>query len=241
MDLRRRLGPLLLPLALLAAGAGPAYASAGPRLLAPLPGSELPAGSLAVVEWEDPPQEAEEWEAFLSLDGGRSYPIRITPHLDAGIRRFSFQLPPFPTRDARVLLRFGDERREVEFETAQGFAITPRRTSLPLDLGIALSRGERPRPRDPGVVVWTEGARDGSGLRQVASSAAEDSSLRSVASSRPHWMPLFWPSRSRAGRTAPLVPSWAFQLPSSLLRAAELSGSPPLLPSVRLLTGRLNE
>jgi len=242
MDLRRLLGTLLLPFALLVAGAGTAYASAGPRLLSPRPGSELPAGSLAVVEWEDPPPEVEEWEAFLSFDGGRSYPLRITPHLDLGIRRFSFQLPPFPTRDARVLLRFGDERREAEFESAQRFAITPRHTSLPPDLGIALSRGERPRPRDPGVVVWMEGARDGSGLHQVASAAAEDSSLRSAASSRPRRMPLFWPPRPRAGRTAPLVPARAFQLPSSSMpRAAEISVTPPLRPSVRLLTGRLNE
>jgi hypothetical protein len=50
----------------------------------------LTAGSLAAVEWE----------AFLSLDGGRTYPVRITPHLDLSIRRrFHFQVPAFPTRD----------------------------------------------------------------------------------------------------------------------------------------------
>ena len=175
MIFRRTCG-LLLPLALLAAGEGQAAASAGPRLLAPQAGAELRAGTLAVVAWEDPPREAEEWEAFLSLDGGRTYPLRITPHLALGIRRFAFTVPPFPTREARVLLRFGDERREVGFETPHRFAISLGDTYWTPGLDIALSPGERPRPRDSGVVVWVEGARDGSGLRQRAAAPESSSS-----------------------------------------------------------------
>src|SRR5688572_13664597 len=122
MNLRRRIGRFLLLLPLITAGiAGAAHAAiaGSPRLVAPVPGRELAAGSLAVVEWEGQPpiEAAEEWEAFLSLDGGRTHPLRITPHLDLSIRRFTFRVPAFPTREARFLLRFGDERHEeVEVE-----------------------------------------------------------------------------------------------------------------------------
>lgn len=239
MDFRRTCG-LLLPLALLA-GVRPALASSGPRLLAPRAGTELRSGTVAAVAWEgDAPPGAVEWEAFLSLDGGLTYPLRITPHLDLGIRRFAFTVPPFPAREARVLLRFGDERREVELETPHRFAISSGATSLPPRLGIALSRGERPRPRDSGVVVWVEGARDGTGLRPMAA-AEESSSFHSVAPSRLPWMPLAWPSRQRADRLAPLLPAQIFQAPLSTRAAIEPAASPPLRPSVRLLTGRRNE
>jgi hypothetical protein len=239
MDFRRTFG-LLLPFALLAVGERQALASAGPRLVAPEAGAELRAGTLAVVAWEDPPPKAEEWEAFLSLDGGRTYPLRITPHLDLGIRRFAFAVPPFPTREARVLLRFGDERREVGFETPHRFAIALSETYWPPGLDIALSPGERPRPRDSGVVVWVEGARDGSGLRQRAA-ATESSSLHSVAPSRLPWMLLAWPTRQRADRLATPDPAQIFHAPLPGRAALEAGASPPLRPSVRLLTGRRNE
>ena len=40
---------------------------------------------------------AEEWEAFLSFDGGATYPVRITPHLDLELRRVRWQVPAIPT------------------------------------------------------------------------------------------------------------------------------------------------
>ncbi|HEV8580295.1 MAG TPA: hypothetical protein VGX68_14605 [Thermoanaerobaculia bacterium] len=236
MNPLRRAGRLLVVLALLPTAA----ASAGPRLLAPQAGAELRAGSLAAVAWEDPPAGAEEWEAFLSLDGGRTYPLRITPHLDLGLRRFTFQVPPLPTHEARLLLRFGDERREVEFEAAQRFAITPGVASWPAGMGIALSRGERPRPLDSGVVVWTEGGRDGGGLREVAAEQ-EETSFRTVETARLPWIPLVWPPRHRAGLTAPSVPSRTAWTPLSAWLETELRSSPLARPSARLLTGRLNE
>ena len=240
----RPLGLLALLLALLATQARPASASA-PVLTAPRAGAELAAGSLAAVEWEDPPPGAVEWEAFLSLDGGRTYPVRITPHLDLAIRRFHFQVPAFPTRDARILLRFGDERRELEVEAPQRFAIAPGgiapgTTAWPADLKITLSRGEKPRPNEPGVVVWIEGTRDGRGLREVVAEV-ETCTLGSVEPVRLPWLPLLWPSPNRTGLAAPAVASEALAtpLPGRLETGSDIL--PPVRPSVRVLTGRLNE
>ncbi|HKI01994.1 MAG TPA: hypothetical protein VKK31_08445 [Thermoanaerobaculia bacterium] len=238
MNLRRASGPLLLLLTL-AAASRPVPASAAPLLTAPREGVELRAGSLAAVAWEDAPPEAVEWEAFLSLDGGRSYPLRITPHLDLSIRRFHFQVPAFPTRDGRILLRFGDERREVEVETPQRFSIVPGTAAWPADLKITLSRGEKARPQDPGVVVWIEGARDGSGLREVVTET-EVCSVRSVETGRLPWLPLLWPSPNRTVLAAPAVASTAARTPLPQ-RLETVAASPPVLTSIRVLTGRLNE
>src|SRR5262245_60035984 len=98
-----------IPLLLLALVSLPAFAGGSEmaRLVHPAAGDELDAGSVALIEWEGLalPEHADEWEAFLSLDGGRTWPLRITPHLDISIRRFEFPVPDFPTRDARILLR----------------------------------------------------------------------------------------------------------------------------------------
>jgi hypothetical protein len=197
---------------------------------------------MAFVEWEHehPPPGAVEWEAFLSLDGGRTYPVRITPHLDLSIRRFHFQVPAFPTRDARILLRFGDERREVEVEAPQLFTILPGTASWPADLKITLSRGEKPRPQDPGVAVWIEGARDGSGLREVVAET-EICSLGSVEMARLPWLPLLWPSPSRTALAAPTLASQALATPLPGRLETGSAVLPPARPSVRVLTGRLNE
>jgi hypothetical protein len=237
MTPRRRLGALLLAPVLLAAGAR-ASAAAPFRLLAPAPGDELAAGSLAPVEWQGAPAEAEEWEAFLSLDGGRTYPLRVTPHLDVSIRRFTFRVPPIPTRQARLMLRFGDERRETELETASRFAIVPGTSWWSPDMATALSRGERPRPRDPGVVVWVEGSRDGGGLRQVAA-GEQACSVRSVEPARLPWIPLVAPPRDGAGGlAAALPPAFRTAVPVDLQPEPP---SPPVRTSVRVLTGRRNE
>ncbi len=225
-----------------ASDAGIVRIAGGPGLVAPVPGPELRAGSLAVVEWEgEPPlEEAEEWEAFLSLDGGRTHPLRITPHLDLSVRRFTFRVPAFPTREARFLLRFGDERREVEVETPYRFTIVAGPESVSPVSRISLSRGERARPGDDGVVFWVEGSREGGGLREVV---AEEVGLafESVETGHLPWIPLLVPGPQRASFAAPAVPSEAQRTPPRRRTGAGPSPSPRDRPPVRLLISRFNE
>jgi hypothetical protein len=152
------------------------------RLTAPEAGAVLRAGSTAELAWE--PQVAfdrigkvEEWEAFLSFNGGKTYPFRITPHLDRALQRVAWRVPEIPTRDARILLRFGDERREVFSEIPQRFAIEPGSSAAAdfLPTRISLSRGEAARPGERGVVAWVEGPRHGGSPRRVV--AAEPPAL----------------------------------------------------------------
>ncbi|HKV09705.1 MAG TPA: hypothetical protein VJ725_16305 [Thermoanaerobaculia bacterium] len=232
----------LLALALLAPGSRALAAETLlARLLSPAEGQELTAGTEAVVEWEGLalPPHADEWEAFLSIDGGKTWPLRITPHLDLSIRRFSFRVPDLPTREARLLLRFGDERREVEMETTQRFAIRPGRITGELPPRHAFSRGERPREGEQGVAFWVEGSRQGGRLSEVVALDPPDS-FSEVRQVPFVWLPLIWPA---AGRHDLPPPEVADADPDAGLRAEALdpSSTLPTPAGVRLRIHRFNE
>jgi hypothetical protein len=171
----RRLTPLLAAV-WLALVALPALAQPV-RLVSPRAGAALAAGSTAELEWTplagfDHLSKVEEWEAFLSVDGGATYPLRITPHLDQDLRRLRFQVPAVPTADARILLRFGDEERETAVALPERFSILASPHLLPA-FGLAsraVAPGEPALPGQAGVVSWVEGSRRGGGLRQVVAS-----------------------------------------------------------------------
>lgn len=216
------------------------------RVVAPAPGAELAAGALAMLEWEDSGdglrERITEWEAFLSLDGGRTWPLRLTPHLEIGLRRFSFRVPAFPSSDARLLLRFGDEREETEVEIPGSFVIVPGGDWAVLDPvppSPRLSRGEAARPGDRGVVLWTEGTRDGTSLREVAAGEA-DPLWQDVHAGHALMLPLFWPA---AGRTDLPSPETAvLDRPAALReRAPAETATPRPADPTRVLIHRYNE
>lgn len=155
--------------ALVALLALPALA-AGSRvtLVSPAAGTTLEGGATAVVAWEGTlGSRAEEWEAFLSLDGGRYYAVRITPHLDAKIRSFRFTVPKVASRDVRILLRAGDERDEEAIAIPGAFSIRAGRVSLTdaaALTGTARSDAhgaEAALPGDAPVAAWVSGDRQG--------------------------------------------------------------------------------
>jgi hypothetical protein len=176
-----RLHRTLLALALLAFGS---FARAEPlRLVAPASGTTLRGGSVAELRWSagELPRDAEEWEAFLSVNGGGYYAFRITPHLDIELRTFTFIVPNVDAREARILIRAGDEKRETHFESRGSFAIVrdPRAEALippPLELG----HGEAAREGERPVLSWTEGPRSGVGVTQRSSTALPPASLRAL-------------------------------------------------------------
>ena len=232
-----------------AAPAGAAPGSGAPvELISPQPAVPLAGGSTAVLEWVALPgwerlPASEEWEAFLSLDGGRSYTVRITPHLDRDLRRIGWTVPDLPARDARLLLRFGDERRETVVGLPQRFTIMADLAGAagrPERAAFAPARGEAARPGEPGVVAWVEGSRRGTGRRQVAADPAAlgRGSPQPELSSRPAPPAVLAPAgarveaprgaRSRAGPAAAAAPA-----------AQDRSTLPPV--DLLLQTGRRNE
>jgi hypothetical protein len=220
------------------------------RLVEPQAGAILAAGSTAELEWAPGAgfaglPDVEEWEAFLSLDGGSTYPVRITPHLDQDLRRVRFQVPSLLTPDARILLRFGDERHEtaVELPGRLAIAASPVLESSFLFSRRAASPGEPALPGRAGVVAWVEGSRRGGGLRQV------------VAEAPPGLRERLAPPEVRGEAavlvSGPMSPQSPDPLPADRADAAPPAGrraalarsgtSPPRSSDILLLTQRQNE
>ncbi|MFP5288142.1 MAG: hypothetical protein ACLGI9_20570 [Thermoanaerobaculia bacterium] len=254
-SLRRLLAVVCFAGTVLAAGrAGFAQETGAPvRLVAPQAGARLAAGSTAELEWAplagfDRLPEVEEWEAFLSLDGGVTYPVRITPHLDQALRRFSWHVPPFPTRDARILLRFGNEHQETPVELPARFSISaPSAVPPGLEPMLLLAsrsslRGEPALPGQAGVVAWVEGSRRGGSQRQVV--ADEPAALKAA-------FKLPGTHAESAELPSPLEPEWsvpgraggaAAAPPDRQGRACSRAGTGPIVAAdILLLTQRQNE
>jgi hypothetical protein len=246
-ETRRNLVGMLL---LLGATAGPAHASAerslerSVRLLSPAPHARLTAGTIAVIEWQaerhllDPEFEIEEWEAFLSLDGGRSYSIRLTPHMDVAARQFFWRVPDLPTPAARLILRFGNERKEIEMASQGSFSIVAGSAAPEVRPGRqAFRRGESARPNERGVVAWVEGSRGGSGLHEVFAAEWPDA-VRSASPAGWLYVPLLGPSPSLPQVRAAQVGAMAEPLS---LTPPPREPHAPLRGSIRLLIHRFNE
>ena len=129
-------------------------------------GAVLRGGTRATVAWSADrlPAFVEEWEAFLSVDGGAYYGYRVTPHLDADRREFTFEVPNVDATNARILIRAGNEHREIELETSASFVIQrdpARALAEPPVQIIEEKRGEAARAGDRGVIEWIDGDREG--------------------------------------------------------------------------------
>jgi hypothetical protein len=233
------------------------------RLVSPASNTVLVGGTEAWLAWEPlgpaapsgsvgRPGAFEEWEAFLSLDGGRHYTLRITPHLGRDLQRFAWSVPSISSADARLLLRFGDERRERAWQVDRRFRIVTGAAGelMPGGLGLttgellpaalALAPGEAPLPGEAGVVSWVEGTRRGGARRQVAYGPPGLSGLdlpefcfaASLAATETTLAPFGAPRR----HTADIEPAPAAQPP-----AAARWGAPNQPIELLLMTRRRNE
>jgi hypothetical protein len=85
-----------------------------PRLISPSAGQVLHSGDNVRVEWailapKEPNWSMCEIELWLSLDGGRTYVMRITPSMDPHTTFFYWTVPNTPTSQAVLDIRFGCE------------------------------------------------------------------------------------------------------------------------------------
>ena len=208
------------------------------ELVQPSPRSILHGGSFAALQIALPtvPPAAEEWEAFLSLDGGAHYSFRITPHLDLSIDRYTWLVPNVDATDARVLIRTGDEHHETVEEIPASFSIRrDARASVVVHAWIAREEPEPARPGDEPVVFWTEGDRAGS-FATPAAALPDGHSWTAVASHDASPLSADGPSRSSLA-CAPPAGSLPFRPSSATLPARS---DPPSLLTILLTCHRLN-
>src|SRR2546429_4832924 len=83
------------------------------RLVSPTAGQVLYPGQQVRVEWQAtfPKNDAGgcEMEVWLSLDGGRTFTMCLTPHVDPHMTYFYWTVPNTPTNAAVLDIRFGCE------------------------------------------------------------------------------------------------------------------------------------
>jgi hypothetical protein len=142
------------------------------RLVAPAAGATLRGGSFVELRWSAAqlPPLAEEWEAFLSVNGGKYYAFRVTPHLDIDLQSFTFAVPNVETHEARILIRTGDEVHETYFESGGSFSITRDAHADAILPAVAhTGGGESARDGDPAVLAWASGPRNGAAVTQNTS------------------------------------------------------------------------
>src|SRR5438046_1448123 len=151
------------------------------HVVAPANGATLRGGTFAELRWSagQLPSSAEEWEGFLSIDGGKYYAFRITPHLDIDLQRFTFVVPNVDTRAARILIRTGNEVHEMHFESGSLFSIV-RDPNAEIPRLLEFGRGEAARDGDPAVLSWTEGTRNGSSVTQQSAAPVRSTSFDRV-------------------------------------------------------------
>jgi hypothetical protein len=175
------------------------------RLLAPANGATLRGGSFAEVRWSATqlPKATEEWEAFLSIDGGKYYAFRVTPHLDIDLQRFTFIVPNVDTRKARILIRTGNEKQETLFESPASFSIVrDANAEQVLPRLLHFGRGEAAREGDPAVIQWAAGERNGSGVAQQSSTTVPSRSLRARTTTASDAPPILTPAGKRITSTS---------------------------------------
>lgn len=105
-------------------GAGPAAANPA---VPPVPtlecGDRVVAGQLVTVRWNAVGFDVEELELLLSVDGGRSFPLRVSPELEAGEGRYAWKVPNLGANEARIRIRARIAGREVEGPAGPAFRI----------------------------------------------------------------------------------------------------------------------
>ncbi len=114
----RVLAVALAVTARLAAGNG-----AGGRLVAPAAGASLRAGGVVTVRWTPVDRGVEEFELLLSLDGGLTFPLRLTEMLNPQSTSYVWHVPNLPSRAARLRLRVGVEGRELLLPPGPEFTV----------------------------------------------------------------------------------------------------------------------
>ncbi|HQR44440.1 MAG TPA: hypothetical protein PLB02_02795 [Thermoanaerobaculia bacterium] len=115
--------PLRHAASLLAFVAGTAGAASLPG---PAPLDRIPAGRVEIVALEPARSGVKERELVLSLDGGKSFPVRLTGEIGPADRAARWRVPALPTEHAVLALREGDDGAEEEIVAASAeFVILP--------------------------------------------------------------------------------------------------------------------
>lgn len=142
-------------------GGVPGSRSYAAKLVTPTTGDVLIPGQQVLVSWVASIPEIDlawcEVEIYLSLDGGKTNAIRITPQLDPGARSFNWTVPNLPTNQGVLDIHFGCEGYFPESPSIQAqstFAIRADRGSM-REIAINPVSSARVSSGDAVPISWT--------------------------------------------------------------------------------------
>ncbi len=87
------------------------------------PPAQVQVGDVVTLHWVDPGPLAEEMEILLSVDGGRTYPLRVSPELDPRAGSYRWRVPDLPAAGACLRVRLGHGRDEWSCAPTAAFRI----------------------------------------------------------------------------------------------------------------------
>ena len=132
--------PILLLAAAAATTAAPGAAAPAPPpageaegLRLTSPPAEVHAGDVLELSWSELPAGIDECELLLSLDDGRTWPVRVSPELERAERRYRWRVPNLPSPTARLRLRLGGARGERLAPVSAAFRIEGSAAAGPPD------------------------------------------------------------------------------------------------------------
>jgi len=136
------------------------------KLISPKAGDVLFPGQQVAIRWEATLPTVElawcEVEIYLSLDGGRSNAVRLTPQLDPRIGYFNWTVPNLPTTAAVLDIHFGCEEHFPESPSVQAqsvFAIIPSTGILP-EIKLNPVSDARPSPGSTVQISWNSSVKN---------------------------------------------------------------------------------
>jgi len=105
------------------------------------------------------PRDVEEMEILLSLDDGRTFPVRVTREIAAGEHEIRWKVPALASAAARLRVRFGEAGRETWGPPSEPFTIVT--DGEPADLHLFHENGWweglDPAPADGGAGEFAAG------------------------------------------------------------------------------------
>ena len=160
------------------------------RVVAPANGATLRGGSFAELRWTSAqlPPKARSGKRFCRWMVGSTTPSAVTHHLDIQLRSFTFVVPNVDTRNARILIRTGDEVHELHFESRDSFSIVrDAKAEQPLPR-LVRSRDAAKRRATAIPRSWRgrDGDRNGSGVTRQSSTPASSAALTRRLGGRRH-------------------------------------------------------
>jgi hypothetical protein len=167
-------------------------AANAPVLVSPKAGAEVVAGTVVPIVWRGlqgglvcPRGMVSEQEIFLSVDGGKTFPYRLTQQLKRPFKplaaaTFQWRVPNLPTDEAVLNLRYGCQASaatclaigEVEGQSPQlrsQFRIVAAPGPIEEVTGLVVSAPAKARPGDLVKLTWNSSVTSVSGYAVLAS------------------------------------------------------------------------